>query len=106
MPAGSLSRPRCHLASRARPPGAHPGRFVLPAARRVHQGKRLDMQGIADELGVSRATLFRHVGGREALLGEALWLLTGTLDAAACGGRPSGRTADWTSLVLEEPAYG
>jgi len=65
------------------------------------------MQGIADELGVSRATLFRHVGGREALLGEALWLLTGrTLDAAACGGRPSGRTANWASLVLEEPAYG
>src|SRR5258706_14524380 len=83
MPAGSLSRPRCHLASRARPPGAHPGRFGLPAARRVHQGKRLDMQGIADELGVSRATLFRHVGGRE-VLGEALWLLTGrTLEAAA-----------------------
>lgn len=34
------------------------------------------MQGLADELGVSRATLFRHVGGRDALLGKALWVLT------------------------------
>ena len=42
------------------------------------------MQGLADELGVSRATLFRHVGGREALLGKALWVLTScSLDAAA-----------------------
>ena len=42
------------------------------------------MQGIADELGLSRATLFRHVGSREALLGQALWLLAArTLEAAA-----------------------
>lgn len=34
------------------------------------------MQGIADELGVSRVTLFRHAGSREALLGNALWVLT------------------------------
>lgn len=34
------------------------------------------MQGIADELGVSRVTLFRHAGSREALLGTALWVLT------------------------------
>ncbi len=34
------------------------------------------MQGLADELGVSRATLFRHAGSRAALLGKALWSLT------------------------------
>jgi AcrR family transcriptional regulator len=57
---------------------------VLLAARRVHDGRRLDMQALADELGVSRATLFRHCGGREALLGDALWLLTErSLHAAA-----------------------
>ena len=52
------------------------------------------MQGVADELGLSRATLFRHVGSREALLGQALWLLTArTLEAAAVrweGERPPG----------------
>jgi len=42
------------------------------------------MQGIADELGVSRATLFRNIGTRDALLGEALWVLTEqTLQLAA-----------------------
>lgn len=42
------------------------------------------MQGLADELGVSRVTLFRHVGTREDLLGGALWLLTErTLQLAA-----------------------
>ena len=34
------------------------------------------MQGLADELGVSRVTLFRRIGGREELLTRALWLLT------------------------------
>jgi Tetracyclin repressor-like, C-terminal domain len=42
------------------------------------------MQGLADELGVSRVTLFRRVGSREALLSKALWLLTQcTLEMAA-----------------------
>jgi AcrR family transcriptional regulator len=57
---------------------------VLLAARWVDEGRRLDMQGLADELGVSRATLFRHVGSREALLGAALAVLTEcTLECAA-----------------------
>ncbi len=42
------------------------------------------MQGLADELGISRVTLFRRVGSREELLSKALWLLTErTLAAAA-----------------------
>jgi AcrR family transcriptional regulator len=41
------------------------------------------MQGLADELGVSRVTLFRRVGSREELLSRALRLLTErTLEAA------------------------
>jgi AcrR family transcriptional regulator len=51
-------------------------RIVAAAARWIQDGKRLDMQGLADELGISRVTLFRRVGSREALLGKALWLLT------------------------------
>lgn len=46
------------------------------AARWLNHGRRLDMQELADELQVSRTTLFRRVGTREDLLGEALWLLT------------------------------
>jgi AcrR family transcriptional regulator len=57
---------------------------VALAARWIHDGRRLDMQGLADELGVSRATVFRRVGGREELLTDALWVLTErTLAAAA-----------------------
>ncbi len=52
------------------------------------------MQGLADELGVSRVTLFRRVGSREALLGKALWMLTQcTLETAAArweAERPAG----------------
>jgi AcrR family transcriptional regulator len=51
-------------------------RVVEVAARWIREGKRLDMQGLAAELGVSRVTLFRRVGSREQLLGKALWLLT------------------------------
>jgi AcrR family transcriptional regulator len=59
-------------------------RIVAAAARWIEDGKRLDMQGLADELGVSRVTLFRRVGSREALLGKALWMLTQcTLETAA-----------------------
>jgi AcrR family transcriptional regulator len=67
----------------AGPAGSPPGRAVALAARWVHEGRRLDMQGIADELGMSRATLFRQAGSREALLGKALWVLAEQTLAAA-----------------------
>ena len=74
----SLTRP---LAGRA---GTRSTRIVATAARWIYDGRRLDMQGLADELGVSRVTLFRRVGSREELLSRALWLLTErTLEAAA-----------------------
>jgi AcrR family transcriptional regulator len=70
---GGLSYPLPRAADSA---GATPARFVALAARWITDGRRLDMQGLADELGVSRATLFRHVGGREELLSKALWAIT------------------------------
>ena len=85
MPAANLTRSPGRFAAAGgpasgrpggRPAGWRPSRAVLIAARWVHDGRRLDMQTLADELGVSRATLFRHCGGREALLGDALWVLT------------------------------
>lgn len=47
-------------------------RAVALAATWVERGRRLEMQGLADELRVSRVTLFRNVGTRERLLDEAL----------------------------------
>src|SRR5437588_1060440 len=47
------------------------------AARRMYlKGRRLDMQALAAELGVSRATLYRWTGHREQLLSDVLWSLS------------------------------
>jgi len=74
----SLTRPAARRADR------RSARIVAAAARWVQNGRRLDMQGLADELGISRVTLFRRIGGREALLGKALWMLTQcTLETAS-----------------------
>jgi Tetracyclin repressor-like, C-terminal domain len=74
----SLMRPAARRADR------RCARIVAAAARWIQDGRRLDMQGLADELGISRVTLFRRIGGREALLGKALWMLTQrTLETAA-----------------------
>lgn len=65
-------------------PGPRADHFVAQAARWIHDGRRVDLQGLADELGVSRTTLFRRVGGREELISKALWVLTErTLTVAA-----------------------
>lgn len=92
MPPGSLTQLSRRAAS---PASARDFRFVALAAWWIQDGRRLDMQGLADELGVSRATLFRHVGGREELLGKALWVLAErTLTAAAArweAQRPAGQ---------------
>jgi len=41
-----------------------------------NQGRRLDIQALARELGVSRVTLHRWVGTREQLIVEVLWTST------------------------------
>jgi AcrR family transcriptional regulator len=53
------------------------------ARRRFLAGRRIEMQELAAELGVNRATLFRWVGGRDDLLGEILWSLAERALAAA-----------------------
>lgn len=52
---------------------------AAPVVERISSqpgGRRLEMQGLAGELGVCRVTLYRQARGREALLGKALWMLT------------------------------
>lgn len=65
----------------------HRSRAVDLAARWIVQGRRVELQGVADQLGISRATLFRTAGTRDELIGEALWQLTHRtlLAAARCG---------------------
>jgi AcrR family transcriptional regulator len=89
VPAPSLVRPPASRADR------RSARIVAVAARWIQDGRRLDMQGLADELGMSRVTLFRRAGSREALLSKALWMLTQrTLETAVArweAERPEGQ---------------
>ncbi|WP_141134716.1 QsdR family transcriptional regulator [Haloechinothrix alba] len=82
------------------------------ARRRFHQGLRLDMRGIAAELGVSRVTLHRWVGTREQLLTEVLWESTDrALDrferevvARGChGSRTAEILSRWARDVVDHP---
>jgi AcrR family transcriptional regulator len=43
------------------------------ARRWFIESRKLDMQELAVELGISRATLFRWVGNRDVLMAEILW---------------------------------
>lgn len=91
------------MPSMTRPgPGPRGTRAVALAARWIHDGRRLDMQRLAAELGVSRVTLFRHAGGREELLSRALWLLTERALAAAAARWEAERPAG----ELHTPGFG
>src|SRR3954452_15724652 len=48
--------------------------FLL-ARRKFLAAERIDMSGLAAELGVNRVTLYRWVGSREQLLVEVVWSL-------------------------------
>jgi AcrR family transcriptional regulator len=58
-----------------RPSRATPLDAFKLARRQFIAGQRVEMQRLAEELGVSRVTLHRWVGSRDQLLGEVLWSL-------------------------------
>ena len=47
----------------------------LRARTRFQACERIDMSSLAEDLGVSRVTLYRWVGSRDALLAEVIWSL-------------------------------
>lgn len=76
-------------------------------------GRRVDMQVLADELGVNRVTLYRWVGSREQLLTEVLWALTeATIERVwqEVGEQPGPRVpaalGQWIRLALDAPGVG
>ncbi|GAA1968981.1 QsdR family transcriptional regulator [Isoptericola halotolerans] len=58
-------------------PGVHADalRAFEQARETFVSGHRIDMGGLATELGVDRTSVFRWVGNRDALLSEVLWSL-------------------------------
>lgn len=67
---------------------------ALDAARgHFEAGRRVEMGALAAELGVNRATLYRWIGSRNALLGVLVW------EWMARGLRGAGRRADADGVV-------
>jgi AcrR family transcriptional regulator len=61
---------------------------------RYLRGRRVDVQAIAAELGLGRATIYRWFGSRESLIGEAIVCATEpVLAAARAGARGKGAAA-------------
>ncbi len=57
---------------RGRPPAASREDVLAAAMHRYLRGRRVDVQAIAAELGLGRATIYRWFGSREGLIGEVL----------------------------------
>lgn len=76
-------------------------------------GRRIEMQELASELGVSRATLFRWVGGKDQLLAEIVWSVAeptlARADEAATGltggQRITAITTNYAAAVIESPFF-
>jgi AcrR family transcriptional regulator len=57
---------------RGRPAAATREEVLAAATHRWLRGRRVDVQAIAAELGLGRATIYRWFGSREGLIGEVL----------------------------------
>ncbi len=56
--------------------GATPAAAFYAARRQYLAGRRIDMQALANELGISRATLYRWTGHREQLISDVAFSLS------------------------------
>ena len=74
------------------PPESVPPEIFAAALGGFLDCRRLDMRALAGELGISRATLYRRVSGRDHLLSEVIWFLTrhAIMRALAAAGRQRG----------------
>jgi AcrR family transcriptional regulator len=77
-----------------RPAAATRDQVLDAALYRYLRGRRVDIQAIAGELGLGRATVHRWFGTREALIGEVIVLATvPVLDASRAEARGKGGPA-------------
>jgi AcrR family transcriptional regulator len=71
---------------RGRPPAASREDVLKAALYRYLRGQRVDVQAIAAELGLGRATIYRWFGSREGLIGEVVVQAAEPVLKAARGG--------------------
>jgi AcrR family transcriptional regulator len=100
---GSGTAPRPHeiIAVGIGPPEDVPSDIFEAALVTFRERRRLDMRGLALELGISRATLYRRVGGRDHLLGAVIWYLTRRSLARAYEGTEELKGEERIVTVLE-----
>jgi AcrR family transcriptional regulator len=67
-----MSQIRGELKGRGRPAAASREDVIDAGLYRYLRGRRVDVQAIAGELGLGRATIYRWFGSREKLLGEVI----------------------------------
>jgi AcrR family transcriptional regulator len=73
------------------------------AARRMYlEGRRLDMQALAAELEVSRATLYRWTGHRDQLLSDVLWSLSDDIFEQAKADHPDHTGAERLLAIFRQ----
>jgi AcrR family transcriptional regulator len=83
--AGSVTTAAQATARRGRPPAASREDVLAAAMYRYLRGRRIDLQEIANELGLGRTTIYRWFGSREGLIGEVLFRSAEPLLEAARG---------------------
>ena len=89
-----VSAERAVARKRGRPPAASREDVLAAAMHRYLRGRRVDVQAIAAELGLGRATIYRWFGSREGLIGECLaGAADPLLDAARANARGGGGRA-------------
>jgi AcrR family transcriptional regulator len=67
-----MSTPSLSARPRGRPAAASREDVLAAAMHRYLRGRRVDVQAIAAELGLGRATIYRWFGSREELIGKVL----------------------------------
>jgi AcrR family transcriptional regulator len=87
-------QPASRAQSPGRPASASRDDVLALAMRRYLRGRRIDVQAIASELGLSRTTIYRWFGSRDELIGEVLVRAAGPLlEHARAGARGTGGAA-------------
>jgi AcrR family transcriptional regulator len=89
------------IAAGIEPPAEIPPDIFKAALATFLNRRRLDMRALAGELGISRATLYRRVGGRDYLLGEVIWYLARRSLARAYDGTEELRGEERIATVVE-----
>jgi AcrR family transcriptional regulator len=87
-------QPESRARARGRPANASREDVLASAMHRYLRGRRVDVQAIANELGLGRTTIYRWFGSRDDLIGEVLVRAAEPLlEHARAGARATGGLA-------------